>query len=185
MADPVSMMAVASLGMTAIGGGVGAYGSYQGGRFTQTMYNYQSNVAAMNAQIQENNANYSTVAGDIKAQVAGVQGAEKVGMTRAGQAAGNLSTGSGSAKQVTSSETEVTQFNEATIRNTAAREAYGYRVSEAGDVAQSRLDVAAGEGARESGDIGAVTSILGAGTSVSTKWAQYGNAGILPNTWGT
>lgn len=174
MAVPV---AIASLAATVIGAGVSAYGSYQQGQSQNAMYQYQSRVAQINANIAQNNANYETVAGGIQAQVSGTKTADVVGQTRAGIAAGGLDTGSGSAKDVISSEEEVGQFEQGTIRNDAARKAYGFQVAQFGDVAQSNLDVAAGQGAETAGDIGTYSSILGGASSVSDKWLKYGSAG--------
>jgi hypothetical protein len=172
-------MAVISLGMTAIGGGISAYGSMQQGAASQSMYNYQAQVATINSEIEQNNARYAQSAGDIQAQGEGIKGATTVGQTRAAIGAGGLDIGSGSAKQVQQSETEVTQFDEATIRNDAARRAYGYNVAAFSDTAQSTLDVAAGKESATAGDIGAYASLLGTAGSVDSKWVNFQKTGIL------
>lgn len=180
MADPISAMAVASLVGTAVGGGVSAYGAYQGGQAQRNMFNYQSRVAQINAGIAGNQAQSEFAAGDIRAQQSGLKTGERMGLTRAGIAAGGLDLGSGSARRVLSSEAELGQFEQGTIRNTGFRQAYGYQVGQFGDVAQSNIDVAAGQGAVQAGDISAIGSILGAATSVSDKWTKFGQTGLTP-----
>lgn len=180
MADPISAMAVASLVGTAVGGGVSAYGAYQGGQAQQNMFNYQSRVAQINAGIAQNQANTDIIAGDIRAQQSGLRTAQRVGLTRAGMAAGGIDIGSGSAKSVIGSEEEIGQFEQASIRNDAARRAFGSRVAAFGDTAQANVDIAAGQGARQAADINVGTSVLGAATSVADKWTKFGQEGIPP-----
>lgn len=180
MADPISAMAVASLVGTAIGGGIQAYGAYQGGKAQQSMFNYQSRVAQINAQNAQTQANVEQQTGDIRAQQSGLRTAQRVGLTRAGMAAGGLDLGSGSAKSVVGSEEEVGQFEQASIRNDAARRAFGYQTAAFGDISQANVDIAAGQGARQAADINVGTSVLGAATSVADKWTKFGEEGIPP-----
>lgn len=180
MADPISMMAVASLVGTAVGGGVSAYGAYSGGQAQKSMFNYQSRVAQINAGIAQNQAQTEFAAGDIQAQQVGFRSGERMGITRAGIGAGNLDLGTGSARRVLSSEAMIGQNEQATVRNNAARRAYGEQVSAFTDTAQSNVDIAAGKGAVQAADFNVASSILGAATSTSDKWTKFGQAGALP-----
>lgn len=175
MADP-SAMAGASMGGSVLASVVSAIGAYVGGQNTQAMNNYQARVAQINAGVAGEQAAAETVAGNIRAETSGLRTAQRMGETRAGIGAGNLDIGSGSAKQVLSSEAEVGQFEQSTIRNEAARKAYGYQVSGFGDVAQANLDIAAGHGARTEAAFNVATSLLGGATQVSDKWTRYGQA---------
>jgi hypothetical protein len=173
------LMAGTSLAGTLFGGIAQAFGGYEKGQATQSMYNYQSRVAQINAGVAGEQATAETVAGGIRAEQSGIRTAQRMGETRAGIGAGNLDIGSGSAKQVLSSEAEVGQFEQNTIRNDAARRAYGYRVSAFGDTAQANLDVAAGQGARQAAQFDVGTSILGGATQVSDKWVKFGQEGVF------
>lgn len=184
MADPISMMAIASIGATAAGAGVGAFGSYERGNAEQNMYNFRAQVANINAGIAEKQAISETEAGEVRAEVSGLKTADRAGMERAGVAAGNLDPGSGSAKQVVASTHEIGDFEQQTIRNDAARRAYGQRVSEFGDITQANLDVAAGQGAKTASEFDVATSILGGVSSVGDKWTKFGNEGIAPFSTG-
>lgn len=175
-------MAVASLVGTLVGGGVSAYGAYAGGQRQQQMFDYQSRVAQINASIAGQQANVEQVTGDIRAQQSGLKTAQRMGLTRAGIAAGGLDTGSGSAKAVLGSEAEVGQFEQSSILNDATRRALAYSTSQFGDTAQAGADIAAGQGAVQAADINVGTSILGAATSVSDKWTKFGEVGLTPPT---
>lgn len=177
MAAPLALFSLAS---TVIGAGVSAYGAYAGGQAQQSMFNYQARVAQINAGIAQEQARAETIAGDIRAQQSGIKTAERVGMTRAAMAAGGLDLGTGSPKSVISSEEEIGQFDQASIRNDAARRDYGYNVAAFGDQAQSSLDIAAGEGAVQAADVNVGTSLLGGATQVSDKWVKFGQEGISP-----
>jgi hypothetical protein len=62
------------------------------------------------------------------------------------------------------------------IRANAAKKAYGFEVGAAEDVAQAGAYTVAGETSVTAGDIGAVSSVLGAAGSVSSKWLQASQA---------
>lgn len=178
MADPISMMAIASLATTVIGGGVAAYGAYSKGSAEQNMYNYRAQVANINAGVAQEQSRAEIMAGGRQAEVSGLKTGQRTGMIRAAVGAGNLDVGSGSAKQVVASETEVGDYEQATIRNNAARKAYGYDVAAFGDITQANLDVAAGQGAKTASEFDVATSILGTASSVSDKWTKFGTEGV-------
>lgn len=180
MANPASL-AGAGAGAGGVGAIVSAFGSLYSGNANAAMYNYQAGVAQTNAAIAKQDANYSLGAGEVEAQQAGMRGRQQVGATRVGFGAGNIDVSSGSAKNVISSETEITQANEATQRANAAKRAYGFNVTAAADTAQAGADYTAAKTSRTTGAIGAVSSILGGVGQVSSKWSQasqsFGNPG--------
>jgi hypothetical protein len=133
----------------------------------------------MNAQIAEQNAQYATAVGESKAQISGMKTRAQIGETKAIQGGSGLAVNTGTAVNVRASEADIGAENEMTIRSNAAREAYAYRTQEAGDIAQSRLDVAAADQAKKAGGISAISSILGAASSVSSKWAQFKMQGVF------
>lgn len=173
-------MAITSLIGTAAGAGVQALGAHETAAATSSMYNFQTRVAQINANIAQEQGRTEEMAGEVKAEQSGLKTAERAGFIRDAAAAGGLDPGSGSAKQVLGSTYEVGQFEGATIRNDAARRAFGYNVSAFGDTAQASLDTAAGRNAIIAGDFNVGTSILGGATSVSDKWVKFGQEGIPP-----
>ena len=176
MADPISLVAAIGMGASAAGGGVSALGSLFSGQAQKKMYDYQAGVALANAKVAKQDAQYALDSGEVEAQQAGMRGRFQQGATKVGIASGNIDTSTGSGSQVLKSETEVTQENEGVIRANAAKRAYGFEVGAAEDVAQSSAYKVAGETSVTAGDIGAVSSILGAAGSVSSKWLQAGQS---------
>lgn len=171
MADPLT---IAALGATAGGAIMGAVGKEAQGQSEAQMYNYQAGVARVNAQIADQDANYTLQAGGVQSQQAGMRERATIGATRAGFGASNVSGGSKNA--VVSSEIEVGQQNQGIIAANAAKRAYGFEVGAASDTATAgALDFSASN-AKTAGDIGAVSSILGGVSSVSSKWLQMGPA---------
>ena len=175
MADPVTLAAI-GIGSAAAGGLTSAIGSLFSGQAQSNMYKYQAGVATANAAIAKQDAAYAIASGEVEAQQSGMKTRFQEGATKVGIAAGNIDTSTGSAGKVIASETEIGQENEAVIRANAAKKAYGFEVGAAEDVAQAGAYTVAGETSVTAGDIGAVSSVLGAAGNVSSKWLQASQA---------
>jgi multidrug resistance efflux pump len=172
-------VAGAGLGATALGGVVGAVGSIFGGSAQSSAYNYQAQIAAMNAQIAKQNANYDLAVGEVQAQQQGMKTRAQIGATRAQQGASGLDVNSGTNVNVRSSEAEIGAEDQALIRNKAAYTAYGQEVTAAQDTAQAQLDQMSASNAQTAGMLGAATSILGAGGSFASQWTKANAAGVF------
>ena len=168
-----------SIGTTLEAGQVQAAGAEYTAQAQEQMYNYQSQVATINAQIAKQNASYDIMAGEVQAQASGMATAQEVGETKAQQGAGNLDVNTGSAVAVRSSEEAVGAENQALIRANAAKAAYGEDVSAFQYTAQSTLDTAAGQEALGAGQYQAQASILGSVASASSKFASLATGGGL------
>lgn len=176
MADPFTLAAI-GIGSAAAGGLVGAFGQASGGQAQAGMYNYQAGVAQINQKIALQNADYQRTVGEVQAQQSGMATRAKVGETKVEQSASNLDINSGSQALVRESETSLGQYDQSVIRANAARRAYGYEVEATQQEAQGSLYKMAGKNAKTAGSISAVSSILGAAGSVSSKWLQAGPKG--------
>lgn len=163
MADPVTMMAI-SMGMTAAGGAVKAFGQLQEGEGSAAMYKYKAAVAQQNAA-------YEAAAGEVAAQRSGMKSRYELGQARAAQGASNLDVARGSAPLVRQSMHDVGLQEQGIIRSDYARRAYGQQE-------EAKLDVQAAKNVKKASQIAAVGSILGAATSVSDKWMAGKTAGI-------
>ena len=160
-----------------------SYGAISSGQASQASANYQSQVAANNAQIANQNALYATAAGNAQAEQSRMKTNAIIGAQMAGQASSGIDTGSGSPLDVRTSQKEVGELDVLTIRNQAARQAYGYQTQSMSDTAQSGLDTAQGQFAATAGDIGGVSSILGGAASAGSKYASWQQvANNTPNT---
>lgn len=173
MSFPAALAGV-GIGASALGGITSAFGSWYSGQAQSNLYNYQANVARINSNLAQQDANYSISSGETSAQEAGLRGRFETGAIRGGIGAGNIDIGSGSAANVTKSQTEITQENEGIIRADAAKRAYGFNVKASMDTAQAGVYQTAAATSSTAGDIGAVSSIIGGAGSVSSKWLQAG-----------
>jgi hypothetical protein len=185
--DPATMMAI-SLGATAAGAGVSAFGSLFGGQAQAGMYEYQAGLAKMNAQIAQQNARYALQTGEAKAMQSGLKAREQMGETLTRQAASGIDVNQGSGLAVRRSEQQLATYDQAAIRSTAARQAYGYRAQGFMDEQQALLDQYAAKNAKTAGMIGAASSLLGGAGSVSSKWLRGQQVGLgsgSPSPWDT
>ena len=173
MADPVSLATI-GIGSAAAGGLTGAIGSLFSGNAQAGMYNYQAGVAQVNATLASQDANYAIQSGDVEAGQSGLRTRAQVGATKTGIGAGNIDVNSGSASKVIASETEIGQQNQGIIQANAAKRAYGFNVTAAQDTAQAGAYQTAASTSQTSGEIGAISSIIGGAGSVSSKWLQSG-----------
>jgi|SRR5882672_1277196 len=171
-------MAAPALLLTAAAGVTNAVGSIFGGIANQGMYNYQAQVAQMNAEIAKRNAAYEGALGEVQAQQQGMKTRAVISQTRATQGASGLDVNTGSGAKVRESELQLGQYDQQIIRSNAARRAYGFEVEAAGDIAQAGAYRAAGANSMTAGLLGAFTSILGAGGSFASKWKQGQSTGM-------
>jgi hypothetical protein len=172
------------IGASLVGGMLSAYGAAQSGAAQQNMYNYQSQVATINANIDRQNAEYALNQGEQEAQQYGLKAAQQRGQIIANQGASGIAIGSGSSAAVVASQGQLTRMDLTQIRSNAAKTSYDYTVKATDDTNQATLDVLAGDNAKVAGDISAASSILGTVGSVSTKWLQGNTAGMWATTGG-
>jgi hypothetical protein len=177
MVDPITLSTIA-LGSTVLGGVTGAAGSLFGGAASSNAYTYQAGIAQMNAQIARQNAAYETSLGEQQAQQSGMKTRAQISQTRAAQGAGGLDVNTGSNADVRKSELSLGDYDQAIIRNNATRRAYGFEVEAVSQDAQSNLDRYAASTSITSSYFGAASSILGAGSSFSSKWFSGMGAGL-------
>jgi len=104
MADPVSIMAVTSMGLSAAGAGVSMFGAARKDDATAAMYNYKAAVAQANQRVAAQNAQQAIQEGGVQAQFAGLRGAQEYGHLIGAQAASGLQLGTGSAGRVAASQ---------------------------------------------------------------------------------
>ena len=180
MADPVSIstMAAVSMGTTAAGGVLGAIGNLFKGDSTSSMYQYKAGIAMLNKTIDTQNAAWAQSAGDTQAEEAGLKGGQQIASTKVSQAAGGADVNSGTNQQVRTDQGAATQFDQNVIRWNAAKTVYGYNAKATMDQADANLDIASADNAKTAGYIDAIGSIIGATSSIASKWQQGKTIGI-------
>ncbi len=167
MADPVS------LGITAAGGVMKAFGSFFGGDAKSDMYSYQASVAEVNKKIALQNADYAIKAGEAGAQREGMKGRFEFGALKTGRAASGFQVGTGSNAAVLDSKEAINAYNQSVVRSNAAKTAYGYKVDAMTAGAQAQMYQMAASNAETEGLIEGIGSLIGTAGSVSAKWDQY------------
>lgn len=184
MADPVTLTAL-SIFSTAGGSALGAFGSMSKGNAEAGMYNYQAGLSQINATLAKQNASYALVSGEVKAQESGMATKGQIGDTKVVQSGSGLDVNSGSALDVRKSEHDIGAENAGIIRSNSARTAYGYEVEAAKDESQASAYQLAASQSKKAGLLGALGSLLGGASSVSSKWLQAGQAGVGSSPSGT
>lgn len=159
----------------AIGGAaISALSGVSSGIAASKQASYEAQVAANNATIARQNANYATAAGQQQSFIQGLRERQQAQGVTAGIAAGNINVNSGSAADVRISQAEIGQEDVETVRQRAALQAYGYRTQATSYQAESQLKTAeAGQDIQAGflkgmGSLLTGASALGVGTSGSS-----------------
>jgi len=175
---------IASVGASVVGAAGVATKAY--GQEVQAQS--QSQAAAYNAAVMQNNATIATQ----NATLVGQEGAAntaiqqqktraEVGSTLASQAANGIDINSGSAVDVRSTAAETGQLNAISIRSNAARQAYGYQTQATSDTAQSKLEQQQSGFAQQAGNINATGTLLSGAAQgyQSGLWGAFNNGNSL------
>jgi len=178
MADPVTLATI-SIGSSAAGGVLNAFGAAQKGAATASLYNYQAGIAQFKERIALQNRDYALTVGEDQLASYGLKSAQLAGKIKAAQGASNIDVGSGSAVDVQKSQKLVSDIDMATIRKNAARRAYGYEVEAATQEAQAGLYTLAASKTEEAIPLEVTSSLISGASSVSSKWLQAQQAGIF------
>lgn len=157
---------------------IASYGAVQSADASSAAAIYQSQVAQNNAQIAAQSAKAATQAGDIAAQESDLKNARLQGQLRAELGASGIDADSGTPLDLQRDAAMTGRLDSMTIRNNAARSAYGYTVQGLSDSGQSGLDTATASNDATAGVIGASSSILGGASSVSDKWLKFNQTGV-------
>ncbi len=171
---------VGGIGMAASIGGslLSAAGEKQKAAATSQMYTYQAGIADLNKRIAEGNRDYAIYAGGEAAKRYGMTSAQAGGAIKAKQGASGVDVGGGSSINVQQAQRTISDLDTATIRNNAARKAYGYELE--ADVAgkQEQMYTAASSNSLAAGNIAAAGSLISGVSSVSSKWLQGNQQGL-------
>ncbi len=169
MADPLS---IASMGMSAVGAGINAFGAIQSGAAQSRMYQYQAGVAETNQKIALQNRDYALNVGETEAVRYGMGAADRAAKIKTGMSMSGMDIGSGSKADVQSSLKTVSGMDLEQTSKNAARKAYGYEVEAAQNTAQAGLYTRAASDAESAGGIKALGSLVSGAGSVADKWLQ-------------
>ena len=179
MADPVSAMMIVSMGASAASAGLGAYGAIEGAEAKAKAYQYQAGIADVNAKIAKQNAEHAFGVGEQQAQRSGMASRFTQGRIQAAQGASGIAMNAGTHSKVQEGQALVGRMDQATIRDAARRKAYGHMVEAESATQSGVLARMSADDALDAGAIGATQSILGGVSSVSSKWIQGQQMGMI------
>ena len=172
MASP-GVLAGVGAGAQAGGSLLSYFGAKQEGAAQAGMYQYQAGIAQLNQKIALQNRDYSLATGEQQAAEEGMKQRAIAGKTKAAQGASGIDVGSGSSVDVQTSEAKIAGIDLATIRDNAARKAYGYSVEATQDDAQAGLDKLAAADVTQASKTKMLGSLISGAGGVADKWLQY------------
>ena len=173
-----STAAAASLGTSALSTAASMGGSIFSGISGYQQNMFQAKLAGYNSQLALQEKNASLTAGQTAEEQDKMKTGKLIGEETANQGAGGIDVGGGSAVGVRESTQLAGDFDAATIRYNAARQAYGYGQQAFADQLQAQQDKNAAIGSLVGG-------VLGAGTNFVSGAAQYlGQVRTVPDDRG-
>lgn len=174
MCDPVTIGVTAAV----LGAGASAYGAYSSSQAAKSQAEYQSEVAKANATMAGYQADDALRRGGEEANLAARQ-AERMRGTQVARLAGNgLDISSGSSLSILEDTAFFGAQDVQTIRNNAAREAWGYKVQQNNSSADSQMYSSAAKAQKPGLSAGlSLLSSAGQFASSSAGQAQLKKAG--------
>jgi hypothetical protein len=180
-------LAVASLGLTAVGTGLSVVGMVSNQQAMGAQANYQRSVALRNQNIAEQNAKIAEQQkqdaldrGKIAEQQQRTKTAQTLG-TQQAQLAGQGTDLAGSPTDILADTSRAGEFDALTIRNNAVREAWGY------DMKAWNLRSGAGsfgaeadfKGGFQPSYLGAGASLISGASTLADKWSRFQSSGAI------
>lgn len=148
-------------------------GAYSQSKAIQARGDYQESISRVNAEIAGIKEKQAYQAGSIAASRQNLKTEQEVGLIKAAQGASGVAVGSGSSELTRIGHEFVGRVDEMTIRNNAARLAWGYKVQGMQDTYEGEMTkLAVSNQARNTlitGGLGAVEGPL----SIYSKYALY------------
>lgn len=149
--------------LSAFGSGASAASNYESG-------SYQAQVARNNQVIGNSNADLATFRGNQEINNAQQRTVQMIGAQRAGAGASGVDVNSGSPLRAQEDTARLGAMDVQTIRDNAARSAWGFRTQAQNFGNEGKLDTARG-------DEGAFASLIGGGANFADKWSKYRQQG--------
>lgn len=119
--------------------GAAAAGAVSQSSALRTQGKYESSQAATNATMAEMQAEDARNRGEVAAQDKAKQAGQLLGSQRAGLAAQGVALDSGSAANIQKDTEAMSELDQLTIRNNAAREAFGFKIQSSNYATQGKM----------------------------------------------
>lgn len=172
-----SAAATASLAASVIGAGMSAYGAIQQGQAARKQAEYQAAVSRNNALLAERQAQDAEQRGKVAEDAQREKIAGLLGTQRAMLAGTGFDLGDDTSASLLGDTAAAGELDALTIRNNAAREAYGYRTRGMNFNADADLSLARGRAAENAGYLSAAGTVLSSAGTVAGRWATMLDGG--------
>lgn len=163
----------ASIAMTVVSALSSAAAASQKGQAESNAAMYQAAVARNNEIVAKQNADYAIEKGKAGEEAKRERTAQMIGSQRARAGASGLAVEGESGLRLYSDIAQLGEVDALTIRNNAAREAYGWETQGANFAAEAKLYDMRARSAEDAGSLGAFSSIIGGASGVADKWMKF------------
>lgn len=168
-----------SLATTAIGFGLQMYGQNQQGKAAAASYNYQAAVDRNNKIIADRQAEDAIKRGQAEEEEHRRKVTQVKGSQRVAFAANGIDLGSDVVIDTLSDTAMLGELDALTIRNNAAREAYGYRVQGMNYEASAGNNSLAAKSAKSASRTSMFNTLLSGASTVGQNYADYKYKGVF------
>jgi hypothetical protein len=158
---------------------MGMAGSLLGGISAYQQGMFQSKLAGYNTQLALQEAGQTLQAGQTAESEQLLKTGKEVGAVRAGQAAGDIDVGTGSARAVQQATESAGRFDAATLHYNNMTKVYGLGQEAASDLLQKKVSQQNAVMGLIGGVLGAGSSFAGGASSMADKWLQFSKTGAL------
>ena len=172
-------LAAAAIGASIIGTGVSAYGQMQQGKAAAGQANYQAAVDRNNKIIADRQAEDAIKRGQNEEEEQRRKVAQVKGSQRTAFAARGIDLGSDVVIDTLSDTAMLGELDALTIRNNAAREAYGYRVQGMNYEASAQNNALAAKNAKSAGKTAMFSTLLSGASSVAGDYYTFKKNGAF------
>lgn len=166
---------------SAIAGGIGAIKNSQAQR---EQADYQANQDSFNATVTDLQAADAIARGETDAQNAGIQAAQLKGTQKAAFAGQGVDVSTGSAADLIAETDKMSMLDILTIKNNAAKEAFGYKAQGAGYLNQADITKKAGKSAANTTLLTGGANVLSAGANIYGSATKNDKSSITNNYYG-
>jgi hypothetical protein len=195
MCEPTTILMATSLAMTAVGGITQARAQSAAGQAQADAAKYQAQVAKNNSIMAERAAQDALARGAAAEAQQRARGRLVMGSQKTKFAANGIDLASETVEDVAASQGGLNELDALTVRENAAREAYGFRVEGSNYSSQADLLRSQAQGYKAAGQGAAVGTLLSTGGAVAGQWYSMGSpnpfasktssAGLDSVKWGT
>lgn len=156
--------------LSAVSGLVGGVGAYQASSAQKASANAQAQIARNNAQVGQWQAQDALKRGDEAVSNANRKTDQILGTQRAAMASNGLDLSTGSTANILEDSQVFGAIDAATIRNNAARAAWGYEVGQSNSLATASMYQSQANQTKPM--MAAGTSLLNTGSQLAGQWYQ-------------